>query len=106
MSFPQIYIYFFMFYERGSFFINDLSLTKTLYSGMENKLSLGFWYKKNLKELTCHLILAATVIGHFSGTFRIRFSFISAYSWRLKDNTLFPESKKPFVIYSLSIYSL
>ena len=49
-------------------------------------------------------ILAATVIGHFSGIVRIRSSSISAYSWRLKDNTSFPEPKKPFVMYSLSIY--
>ena len=31
-----------MFYKPGSFFINVLSLTNTLYSGMKNKLSLGF----------------------------------------------------------------
>ena len=49
-------------------------------------------------------ILAATVIGNFSGIFRIRSSSSSAYSWRLKDNTSLSESKKPFVIYSLSIY--
>ena len=49
-------------------------------------------------------ILAATVIGNFSGIFRIRSSSISAYSWRLKDNTSLSESKKQFVIYSLSIY--
>ena len=35
-------LYFFMFYKPGSFFINALSLTNTLYSGMKNKLSLGF----------------------------------------------------------------
>ena len=49
-------------------------------------------------------ILAATVIGHFSGIFRIRPSSISAYSWRIRDNTSFSEPKKPFVMYSLSIY--
>ena len=49
-------------------------------------------------------ILAAAVIGPFSGIFRFRSSSISAYSWRLKDNTSFSVSKKPFVIYSLSVY--
>ena len=29
-------------YKPGAFFINALSLTNTLYSGMKNKLSLGF----------------------------------------------------------------
>ena len=73
---------------------------------MKNKLSLGFSDTKKKKNwnLTVSSILAATVIGHFSGIVRIRSSSISAYSWRLKDNTSFPEPKKPFVMYSLSIY--
>ena len=72
---------------------------------MKNKLSLGFSdTKKKLKITGVSSILAATVIGPFSGIFRIRSSSISAYSWRLKDNTSFSESKNPFVIYSLSIY--
>ena len=96
---------FFMFYKRGSFFINALSLTNTLYSGMKNKLSLDFSDTKKNLERTCVLsILAATFTGHFSGIFRIRSSSISAYSWKLKANTLFSESNKPFVIYSLSIF--
>ena len=96
-------LYFFMFFKPGSFFINALSLTNTLYFGMKNKLSLGFSDTKKKKKnwnLTVSSILAATVIGHFSGIFRIRSSSISAYSRRLKDNT----SLKPFVMYSLSIY--
>ena len=98
-------ILFFMFYKPGSFFINALSLTNTLYSGMKNKLSLGFSNTtKNLKRTGVWSILAATVIGHFSGIFCIRSSSIAANSWRLKDNNSFSESKKPFVIYSLSIY--
>ena len=48
-------LYFFMFYKPGSFFINALSLTNTLYSGMKNKLSLGFSdTKQNWKETACH----------------------------------------------------
>ena len=93
-------LYFFMFCKPGSFFINALSLTNTLYFGMKNKLSLGFSDTKK----TVSSILAATVIGHFSGIVRIRSSSISAYSWRIRDNTSFPEPKKPFVMYSLSIY--
>ena len=44
-------LYFFMFCKPGSFFINALSLTNTLYFGMKNKLSLGFsdTKKKKLK---------------------------------------------------------
>ena len=74
-------------YKPGAFFINALSLTNTLYSGMKNKLSLGFsdTKKKKLKRTGVSSILAATVIGHFSGIFRIRSSSISAYSCRLKD---------------------
>ena len=72
---------------------------------MKNKLSLGFSdTKKKLKRTGVSSILPATVIGPFSGIFRIRSSSISAYSWRLKDNTSFSVSKKPFVIYSLSVY--
>ena len=100
-------LYFFMFFKPGSFFINALSLTNTLYFGMKNKLSLGFSDTKKKKKnwnLTVSSILAATVIGHFSGIVRIRSSSISAYSWRIRDNTSFPEPKKPFVTYSLSIY--
>ena len=100
-------LYFFMFCKPGSFFINALSLTNTLYFGMKNKLSLGFSDTKKKKKnwnLTVSSILAATVIGHFSGIVRIRSSSISAYSWRIRDNTSFPEPKKPFVMYSLSIY--
>ena len=96
---------FFMFYKPGSFFINALSLTNTLYSGMKNKLSLDFSdTKKNVERTGVLSILAATFTGHFSGIFRIHSSSISAYSWRLKANTLFSESNKPFVIYSLSIF--
>ena len=74
---------------------------------MKNKLSLGFSDTKKKKKnwnLTVSSILAANVIGHFSGIFRIRPSSISAYSWRIRDNTSFSEPKKPFVMYSLSIY--
>ena len=42
--------------------------------------------------------------NYFIGIFRIRSSFISTYSLRLKDNNSSSESKKPFVTYSLSIY--
>ena len=41
--------------------------------------------KNNWKEPACHRSFAATVIGRFSGIFRIRSSSISAYSCRLKD---------------------
>ena len=41
VSFTEIYT-FFIFYKPGSFFINALSLTNILYSGMKNKLSLCF----------------------------------------------------------------
>ena len=96
---------FFMFYKPGSFFINALSFTNTLYSGMKNKLSLDFSdTKKNVERTGVSSILAATFTGHFSGIFRIHPSSISAYSWRLKANTLFSESNKPFVIYSVSIF--
>ena len=96
---------FFMFYKPGSFFINALSLTNTLYSGMKNKLSLDFSdTKKNVERTGVLSILAATFTGHLSGIFRIHSSSISAYSWRLKANTFFSESNKPFVIYSLSIF--
>ena len=96
---------FFMFYKPGSFFINALSLTNTLYSGRKNKLSLDFSdTKKNVERTGMLSILAATFTGHFSGIFRIHSSSISAYSWRLKANTLFSESNKPFVIYSVSIF--
>ena len=74
---------------------------------MKNKLSLGFSdskKKKKLKRTGASSILAATVIGHFSGIFHIRSSSISAYSWRIRDNASFPAPKKPFVMYSLSIY--
>ena len=71
---------------------------------MKNKHSLGFSDTKYLKRTGLSSILVATVIGHFSGIFHIRSSSISAYSWRLKDNTTFSESKKTFVIYSPSIY--
>ena len=72
---------FFMFYKPGSFFINALSLTNTLYSGMKNKLSLDFSdTKKNLERTGVLSILAATFTGHFSGIFRIHSSSISAYS--------------------------
>ena len=60
---------------------------------MKNKLSLGIsGTKKNLKRTGVSSILAVTIIGHFSGIFCIHSSSISAYSWRLKDNTLFSES--------------
>ena len=96
---------FFMFYKPGLFFINALSLTNTLYSRMKNKLSLDFSdTKKNVERTGVLSILAATFTGHFSGIFRIHSSSISAYSWRLKANTLFSESNKPFVVYSLSIF--
>ena len=39
-----------MFYKPGSFFINALSLTNTLYSGMKNKLSLGFSDTKKVEK--------------------------------------------------------
>ena len=72
---------------------------------MKNKLSLDFSdTKKNVERTGVLSILAATFTGHFSGIFRIHSSSISAYSWRLKANTLFSESNKPFVIYSLSIF--
>ena len=94
---------FFIFYKPGSFFINALSLTNNLYSGMKNKLSLGLSdTKKNLKRIGVSSILAATIIGHFSGILCIHSSSISAYSWRLKDNTLFSESISD--VKSLSIY--
>ena len=68
-------------------------------------LTWFFWHKKKkLKKTGVSSILPATVIGPFSGIFRIRSSSISAYSWRLKDNTSFSVSKKLFVIYSLSVY--
>ena len=68
-------------------------------------LTWFFWYKKKKNwNLTVSSILAATVIGHFSGIFRILPSSISAYSWRIRDNTSFSEPKKPFVMYSLFIY--
>ena len=93
-------LYFFMFCQPGSFFINALSLTNTLLWNEQQTLTWFFRYKKKNWNLTVSSILAATVIGHFSGIFRIRSSSISAYSRRLKDNT----SLKPFVMYSLSIY--
>ena len=81
-------LYLFMFYKPGLFFINALSLTNTLYSGNENKkLSVFLIQKKLIKRTGVSSILAATVIGNFSGIFRIRSSSSSAYSWRLKDNT-------------------
>ena len=43
-------LYFFMFCKPGSFFINALSLTNTLYSGMKNKLSLGFSDTKKIEK--------------------------------------------------------
>ena len=50
VSFTEIYT-FLMFYKRGSFFINALPLTNTLYSGMKNKLSLGFSDTKKIENL-------------------------------------------------------
>ena len=96
---------FFIFYKPGSFFINALCLTNTLYSGMKNKLSLGFSDTKRMKRTgllacvagvnrgrgyggRCVIDLCGYFIGHFSGIFRIRSSSISAYSWRLKNNRL------------------
>ena len=72
---------------------------------MKNKHSLGFSDTKYLKRTGLSSILVVTVIGHFSGIFHIRSSSISAYSWRLKGNNSFSESKKKtFVVYSPSIY--
>ena len=74
---------FFMFYKPGSFFINALSLTNTLYSGMKNKLSLDFSdTKKNLERTGVLSILALPSLtkGHFSGIFGIHSCSISAYS--------------------------
>ena len=95
-------LYFFIFYKPGLFFINALSLTSNLYSGMKNKLSLGFSGTEKFEKNWCVINPAATNIGHFSGIFRIHSSSISAYSWRLKDNTLFSESISD--VKSLSIY--
>ena len=61
---------------------------------------LVFWYKKKI-EKDWRVIVPC---GYFIGIFRIRSSSISAYSLRLKDNNSSSESKKPFVIYTLSIY--
>ena len=62
-------LYFFLFYKPGSFFINALSLTNTLYSGMKNKLSLGFSdTKKNWKEPALQLPSLATFQAFFAFT--------------------------------------
>ena len=60
-------------YKPGAFFINALSLTNTLYSGMKNKLSLGFsdTKKKNWKEPACHRSLRRPSLA----TFRAFFAF-------------------------------
>ena len=70
---------FFMFYKPGSFFINALSLTNTLYSGMKNKLSLGFsdTKKKKLKRTGVSSILCGDrhwpLFGHFSHSLLFHF---------------------------------
>ena len=101
-------LYFFMFYKPGSFFYQRFIFEQYSLLWDEKQTLTGFfWYKKKKKlkrtgvSSTC---LAATVIGHFSGILRIHSSSISAYSWRLKENTSFSESKKTFVIHCLSIY--
>ena len=68
---------------------------------MKNKLSLSFSDTKKKNEKDWRVIVPC---GYFIGIFRIRSTSISAYSLRLKDNNSSSESKKPFVIYSLSIY--
>ena len=99
MSFTEIYT--FLCSISLVRFLSTLYLWPILFTlGWKTNSHLVFLIHKKLKRTG----LAATVIGHFSGILRIHSSSISAYSWRLKENTSFPESKKPFVIHSLSIY--
>ena len=59
-------LYFFIFYKPGSFFINALSLTNDLYSGMKNKLSLGLSDTKKIwRELVCHRSLRLPSLATF-----------------------------------------
>ena len=63
-------LYFFIFYKPGSFFINVLSLTNELYSGMKNKLSLGLsGTKKIWRELVCHRSLRLPSLATFLAFF-------------------------------------
>ena len=69
---------FFMFYKPGSFFINALSLTNTLYSGMKNKLSLGFSDTKKIIEKNRRVIDPCgdrhwPLFGHFSHSLLFHF---------------------------------
>ena len=63
-------LYFFIFYKPGSFFINALSLTNDLYSGMKNKLSLGLSDTKKIwRELVCHRSLRLPSLATFLAFF-------------------------------------
>ena len=103
VSFTEIYT--FLFYKPGSFLINPLSLTNTFYLEWKTNSHLVFLIQKKIwKELAWHRSLRISSLATFQAFFAFAHSSISAYSWRLKDNTSFSESKKPIVIYSLSIY--
>ena len=94
-----------MFYKPGSFLINPLSLTNTFYLEWKTNSHLVFLIQKKIwKELAWHRYLRLSSLATFQAFFAFAHSSISAHSWRLKDNTSFSESKKLFVIYSLSIY--
>ena len=101
MRFTEIYT--FLFSISLVCFLSMLYLWPAIFT-LEWKTNshLVFLVQKNLKRTGVSSILAATIIGHFSGIFRIHSSSISAYSWRLKDNTLFSESISD--VKSLSIY--
>ena len=65
-------------YKPGAFFINALSLTNTLYSGMKNKLSLGFSDTKKIIEKNRRVIDPCgdrhwPLFGHFSHSLLFHF---------------------------------
>ena len=79
-------LYFFIFCKPGSFFINVLSLTNELYSGMKNKLSLGLSDRKKFEENWCVIDPCGyhhwPLFSHFSRSLVFHFCiFLRTQGW-------------------------
>ena len=97
-----------MFHKPGAFFINALSLTNTLYSGMKNKLSLGFSDAKKKKIEKNRRVIDPCGYRHWPLFKHFSHSLLFHFCIFLKTqglNTLFSESKNCLLfMYSLTIY--